>query len=111
MRGEKYGKFENRKFASALIVPCFLHLKEWCPKQGIKYESQEQISKNEAVREAIMKDVEKTNKTLASFETIKKVALMPREWSIEDGEMTPKLSLKRKVILASNSDLIEGLYN
>ena len=57
-----------------------------------------------------MKDVNLVNETLGSYETIKKIQLLPREWSIDRGEMTPKLSLKRKVIMEANKMLVEKLY-
>lgn len=102
---------ENEKFASALIVPAFAYIKEWCGKNGIEYKSNEEIIKNEKIIATIKAEVEKSNKTLAQYETIKKIELMPREWSIEKGEMTPKLSLKRKVIIEANKAAIEKIYH
>ena len=66
--------------------------------------------KNQSVISKIKEDVERVNKTLAQYESIKKFELMPREWAIEKGEMTPKLSLKRKVITQANTALIEKMY-
>ena len=57
-----------------------------------------------------MKEVEIANKTLAPFETIKKIHLLGKEWSIDSGEMTPKMSLRRKVILEKNKKIIDKLY-
>ena len=65
---------------------------------------------NQQVIDLINKEVEESNKTLAHYETIKRVTLMPAEWTIENGEMTPKLSLKRKVILEANKAMIERLF-
>lgn len=101
---------ENQKFASALIVPSFVFLKEWCIRKGIPYTSNEEIIKNEEVKKRIIEEVEKVNKTLAPFETIKRPELLPREWTIEFGEMTPKLSFKRKVIMAANKELVDKIY-
>ena len=102
---------ENQKFASALIVPAFVFLKEWCGKSGIPYTTNEEITKNQEVKKRIFEEVEKVNKTLAPFETIKRPELLSSEWTIERGEMTPKLSFKRKVIMAANKDLVEKIYN
>jgi len=102
---------ENQKFASALIVPSFAFLKEWCIRKGIPYTSNEEIIKNEEVKKRIFEEVEKVNKTLAQFETIKRPELLSREWTIELGEMTPKLSFKRKVIMAANKDLVNKIYS
>lgn len=102
---------ENRKYASALIVPAFTFLKEWCERKGIgPVTDNEELIANPRVIERIQREVEVVNAGLGNYETIKKVGLLPREWSIDKGEMTPKLSLKRKVIIAANSDLVESLY-
>lgn len=102
---------ENQKYASALIVPSFVFLKEWCVRKEIPYTSNEEIIKNEEVKERILEEVEKVNKGLAQFETIKRPELLPREWTIENGEMTPKLSFKRKVIMAANKNLVDKIYS
>lgn len=101
---------ENEKFPAALIVPAFAFLKEWCAKHGIAYTTNEEMVKSQAVIDRMMKEVDDTNKDLAQYEKIKKVELLPHEWSIEKGEMTPKLSLKRKVILAANQGAYEKIY-
>jgi long-chain acyl-CoA synthetase len=97
---------ENQKFASALIVPAFVFLKEWCSRKNIPYTTNEEMIKNEEIRKRILEEVEKVNSNLAQFEKIKRSELLPREWTIELGEMTPKLSFKRKVIMATNKDLL-----
>ena len=102
---------EGQKFASALIVPAFIYLKDWCVKKGIFYTNNEEMIRHLEVVSRIKEEVEKTNKELAQYERIKKPELLPREWSIERGEMTPKLSLKRKVILEANKALIAKIYN
>lgn len=101
---------ENQKYASALIVPAFAYLKEYCKRKNIPYTSNEEIIKTPEIKARILEEVEKTNKELANYETIKRPELLPREWSIEKGEMTPKLSLKRKVIMAANKSLIDKIY-
>lgn len=101
---------ENEKYASALIVPSFAALKDWCSKNGIQYTTNEEMIKNENVKKRILEEVEHTNKELAQYEKIKRPELLSREWSIEKGEMTPKLSLKRKVILAANKVLVDKIY-
>jgi long-chain acyl-CoA synthetase len=101
---------ENQKYAAALIVPAFVAIKEYCTKNNIPYKSNEDIITHPEIVKLIDKAVEESNKTLAPYETIKKVTLMPREWSIEKGEMTPKLSLKRKVILETNKVQVEKMF-
>ena len=62
------------------------------------------------IRDRIKEEIEEVNKSLANYETLKKFELLPREWSIDKGEMTPKLSLKRKVILEENKGLVEKIF-
>jgi long-chain acyl-CoA synthetase len=102
---------ENQKYASALIVPSFAYLKDYCKVKGIEYKSNEDIIKNETVRARIFEEVEKVNKELAQYEKLKRPELLPREWTIDNNEMTPKLSLKRKVIMEKNKELIGKIFN
>lgn len=101
---------ENEKFPAAFIVPAFSYLKEWCARHKITYTSNEEIVKNKEVHDRIMREVEAANANLAQYEKIKKIALLPKEWSIEHGEMTPKLSLKRKVIMEANKEAYDKIY-
>ena len=102
---------ENQKFASALIVPSFVKLKDWYAKQGKTYPGNEQAVKEPEINSIIKTGMEKVNSTLAQYETIKKIEMLSKEWTIEGGELTPKLSLKRKVILEANKNLIGKIYN
>ncbi|MBL7923977.1 MAG: long-chain fatty acid--CoA ligase [Bacteroidia bacterium] len=102
---------ENRKFAAALVVPNFAFLREWCERKEIPLPaSNNELIAIERVKNRVMKEVNLVNEGLGSFESIKKIELLPREWSIDKGEMTPKLSLKRKVILELNKDLVDRIY-
>jgi long-chain acyl-CoA synthetase len=101
---------ENQKFASALVVPAFAYIKDWCDKNGHSCKTNEEIILNPDVKKQVQEEIAKVNSSLAQYETIKKFELLPREWSIEKGEMTPKLSLKRRVICDSNKDLIDKIY-
>jgi long-chain acyl-CoA synthetase len=102
---------ENQKFASALVVPSFIKIKEMYAKQGKTYPGNEEAIKDTEVIKTIKEGIDKVNKALAQYETLKKFELLPREWSVDKGEMTPKLSLKRKVILEANKNLIAKIYN
>ena len=102
---------ENKKFAAALIVPAFDFLKEWCKQNKLACATNEEMIAHKEVMNLIYADIEKVNKGLAQYETIKKVRLMANEWSIEKGEMTPTLKLKRKKILENNADLAESIYH
>jgi long-chain acyl-CoA synthetase len=101
---------EGEKFPGALIVPAFDGLQEWCKIHHIPYTTNEEMIKKPETLEKFQKEIDKANETLAQYERIKKFVVLPKAWSVETGEMTPKLSIKRKVITANNKDLIEGLY-
>ena len=101
---------ETQKYASALIVPAFAFLKEYCQRKNIPFTSNEDLIKNEQIKARIIREVEKVNEHLAQYEKIKNPQLLSREWSIDKGEMTPKLSLKRKVIMAANKELVDKIY-
>ncbi len=102
---------ENQKYAGALIVPSFANLKDWFKQQNIEFNSNEEMISQEKTRKIIQDEIIKINNSLAQYETIKKFELLPREWSIDLGEMTPKLSLKRKVITQANKELIDKIFN
>jgi long-chain acyl-CoA synthetase len=101
----------DRKFVSALIVPSFPNLRDWARQQGIEQTSQEMLIGHPRVREFYKELIESFNKYFNHVEQIKKFELLPSEWTIEGGEMTPKLSLKRKVVIEKNNDLIERIYH
>jgi long-chain acyl-CoA synthetase len=102
---------ENQKYAAAFVVPSFKFLQEYCTLKGIPYTSNEEIIQNPVIKARIMKSVDEVNKTLAHYETIKKIELLPHEWTVERGELSPKLSLKRKVILEENKQLLTKIFN
>ncbi len=101
---------ENQKFAAALIVPAFSFIKNWVSKKGITLNSNEEISSSKDVRDAIRNEIENVNKTLGNFESVKKFELLTREFSIDKGEMTPKLSLRRKNILEANKEIVKKIF-
>lgn len=101
---------ENRKFPAALIVPNFVALKVWAGKKGIDYTTDEEMSKNAQVIEKFNQIVELSSKDFGKWEQVKRFALLPKQWSIDGGELTPKLSLKRKVILEKNASIIDKIY-
>ncbi len=101
---------ENEKFPAAFIIPSFSFVKEWCAKHNMSYTTNEEMAKNPDVVNRVMREVDNTNKDLAQYEKIKKIALLAREWSVERGEMTPKLSLKRKIIMGANKAAYESIY-
>lgn len=100
----------ERKFVGALIIPSFPNLKDWCWHNGIPEGSNEEMIRNPKVLDMYKDLVETFNKYFNHVEQIKKFELLPNEWSIDTGELTPKLSMKRKVISEKYKDAIERIY-
>jgi long-chain acyl-CoA synthetase len=100
----------ERKYVGALIVPAFSYLREWCRSNHIPDGSHEELIRNPKVIDLFRELIESFNKFFNQVEQIKRFELLPYEWSVETGEMTPKLSLKRKVILEKYKDKIENIY-
>jgi long-chain acyl-CoA synthetase len=101
---------ENRKFPAALIVPNFAALRIWSEEKGIGFTTNAEMIKNEEVVEKYRQIVENSCKDFGKWEQVKRFCLLSKEWSIEGGELTPKLSLKRKIILEKNQVAIEKIY-
>lgn len=101
---------ENQKFASAVIVPSFANFKEYCKDKGITWTNNEEMSAHEELKKLINDHIKIINKTLAPYEQLKRVAVLSKEWSIEGGELTPKMSLKRKIIKEKNIEAINKIF-
>ncbi len=101
---------ENQKFASAIIVPSFVNFKEYCKDHNITWTNNEEMSAHEELKKIINDHVKVMNKTLAPYEQLKRVGILSKEWSIEGGELTPKMSLKRKIIKEKNIDAINKIF-
>ena len=101
---------ENKKYAAALVVPAFAHLKAWCESNGIKYESNETIIHNPDVISKIKSEIDQYNMSFSQTEQVKKFILLPAEWTPQSGDLTQKLSLKRKVIMERNKEAIDKMY-
>ena len=100
----------ERKFVGALIVPAFPNLRDWARKYNIEGTNEELIRSAKVV--ALYADiVESFNKYFNHVEQVKKFELLPDEWTVDTGEMTPKLSLKRKVIIEKYKNAIERIYS
>jgi long-chain acyl-CoA synthetase len=102
---------EGEKYASALIVPAFDNVKEWCKGKGIEFLSAEQIIQNSELKREINMFIREMNKSLAPFEQIKRPELISKIWTVDSGELTPKMSMKRKVIKENNKDIIAKIFS
>lgn len=101
---------ENKKFPSALIVPAFEELEKYCKVKGITFGSKESIVQNPQVIAKYQREIDKANENFGNWEMVKKFVLLPKEWTIDNGELTPKLSLKRKIILQKHDEDINKIY-
>ena len=101
----------GQKFVSALIVPAFANLNTWCKEHNIECADNEKTIKDPRVHDLFKKEVDRYNQFFNHVEQIKRFELLPFEWSVASGEMTPKLSLKRKVIVEKNKDAIDRIYS
>lgn len=102
---------ENQKHPSALIVPAFDFLEDWCKKKGYKCGSREEMAENDDVIKRIKKEIDERNTHFGHWEQIKQFRLLTKEFSIDNGELTPTMKLKRKVIFEGYKDLIQGIYD
>ncbi len=100
---------DNLDHCVALIIPNFAHVRERLKEQGIEEPDDAALAERQETRALIKTQVDKLNKTLASFEMIKKFALLDHPFSLEAGELTPSLKVKRKVVKERYKDLIATL--
>ncbi len=101
---------DQRKYVTAVIVPEFNALKEYARKQHIKFTSIDDLVENSEIRKFIGERIERLQKGLAGFEKIKKFTLLPKEFSIENGELTNTLKIRRPIINSLYADQIEAMY-
>ena len=101
---------EKRKFLSAIIVPNFDELKKYAADNNINFSSNEELVSNSEIYKMVETDIIKLSSDLARFEQIKKFTMLPNEFTIEGGELTPKLSVKRKVVLQKYASFIDRMY-
>jgi long-chain acyl-CoA synthetase len=99
---------DKRKYCSAIIVATG-SIADYAKTNNISG-TMEELVKNEKIKELINLEISLVNKALASFEQIKKFVLLAKPFTIESGELTPKLSIKKKEVIANNLDAIEELY-
>ncbi len=101
---------DRRRFVSAVIVPSFEILEEWAKGKEIEYSDRKTLLDHHSVHELFDTEVAKTMEKFSQYEKIKKYTLLPNEWTIESGETTPKLSVKRKVVEKNYAKEIDGIY-
>jgi len=101
----------EQKFVGALIVPSLINLKEWMLHKGIPFTTVEDAIHNPKVLDLYRELIDSFNTFFNQVEQIKKFELLPHEWTIDSGELTPTLKLKRKVIMEKYKTAVERIYS
>jgi long-chain acyl-CoA synthetase len=102
---------ENKKFAAALIVPEFSDMRSWCVKEGIAYTTNEEMILHPQIQAKVKRIVDRYNKFFGDTEQIKRFKLIGYSWTVESGELTPTLKLRRNFIYKKFEEEIEALFN
>ena len=101
---------EGKPYVTALIVPNFESLKEQIEKMKIPFTSWEELVNSDKIKELYREKMEEIQKSLSGFEKVKKFVLMPSEFEISSGEITPTLKIKRNIVLHKYAALIDKMY-
>jgi len=101
---------ENQKTISALVVPNMDNLKKYAQENQIDYTDKYDLVKHPEILKLFVNLRSIYNKEFSEVEHVKKIALIPDPWTIEGGEITPTLKVKRKFVLAKYADVIDGIY-
>src|SRR5262249_32290494 len=100
----------DRKFPAALIVPDWELIKSYAELKGIKEQSRAELARHPRIIDLFERQIAQHTTDLAQYERVKKIALLENEFSIEGGELTPTLKVKRRVIDEKYRHLIDQLY-
>lgn len=102
---------DRRNFLSALVTLNWEAIEGFAKNKGIPFVSREDLSSNQKIRDLLQTEIETCNRELSSFETIKKFAILPENFSMERGELTPTMKVKRKVVVEKYKEIINNFYN
>ncbi len=108
--GEAVVVGDRRKLLAALLVPDFEALAGWAAREGVEVGGHAEFLKQDRVRQLIATEIDAVNKKLARYQQIRIWELLPDEFTIETGELTPTQKIKRRVINQKYGDIIERLY-
>lgn len=101
---------EGEKHSAAFVQPDFAFLRSWAERKDIPYTNDEEMVRHDRVVQRIQEEIEEKNKSFGSWERVKKIEITGQAWSIDGGELTPTLKLKRRKILSKYADLYERMY-
>lgn len=100
----------HRKFVSALVVPDFDKLEIWARENNVAFGDRKELVNRPEIYEFFMKEIDRLTPHLASYEKIKKISLLDKDFEIEAGELTPTLKVRRKIVEEKYKDLIDRMY-
>lgn len=101
---------ESEKMPAAIIQPNFEFIKEWGKKHNLTFSSNEDLISNKKVKQRIQKEIQHANSKFGKWEQIKRFELTPDEWTVDAGQLSPKLSMKRKIIKEIYKELYDKIY-
>lgn len=101
---------DGEKMPGAFIQPDFDFVKKWAKKKGIKVSTNEEMVQNDEIKNRFQDEVEEINKKFGSWEQIKRFELTPDLWTVDGGQLTPTMKLKRKVMMEIYKDLYVKIY-
>ena len=101
---------DQRKFVSALIIPVYPLLEEYAREHGIPFENREQLCKDQKINEMMKERIDTLQQQLAHYEQIKRFTLLPHHFSMEKGELTNTLKIKRRVLNQNYAKEIDAMY-
>lgn len=101
---------DQHKFVSALVIPDYHVIEEWAKKHGISYANRAELCKNPDVVRLVMDRIETLQQEFAHYEQVKRITLLPEPFSMERGELTNTLKVKRPVVYQNYKEEIEKMY-
>jgi long-chain acyl-CoA synthetase len=101
---------DRKKYLTGVVALDQEQITEWATKHGLSFNSWEELPRHPRVVELIDNEVQEKNKSLASFETLKKVIIAPNEFSVDSGELTPSFKVKNKVVIEKYRTQLDNLY-
>ncbi len=101
---------DNRKYVTALVVPSFETLEEYARTNNIAFSSRDDLIRNPAIIKFYGKRIDEQQKELAGFEKVKKFSLLSQEFTVDGGDLTPTMKIKRKVVVEKYSTIINSMY-
>ena len=101
---------ENKNYPAALIVPSIMGLQDWCRHKDIPYTTDAEMLQKPEILDKFQKEIDNLNKYFGKWEQVKRFKILTQQWTVESGELTPTMKLKRKIIHQKFAKEIESLY-